>query len=338
MQKNSIVTDIKLAVAYAGIDAKESEAMQKVCKQYKFASSEYYLELAKNSLAIKKQVFPDLKELNQSNVSTSDYLCEEKYTKLNGLIHKYPYCALITVTDNCFMLCRHCTRKRYHLVSREPAPINLDEIYDYITAHEEITDILISGGDPLTLDTSRIIAILNKFANINHIKTMRIGTRAPVTFPERIDEELVSALSKFKNLWINTQFNHYEEITEKSAAACAKLTNAGIPLGSQTVLLKGVNDDVNVLKKLFTELIAIRVRPYYLYQCDYSQGITHFVTDIGKTIEIYSQLRGHIPGYAIPQLIIDTAEEKIPLQPCPKIVCKGLGAKIYYNGKVIYYP
>ena len=334
---NNIIYDIHKAASLLGLNASQEMNASQVCRKYKFASSEYFLNLAKNSEPIRKQVLPDIKELQCIKNSEEDYLLEDQNTKLPGLIHKFGYSALITATENCFMLCRHCTRTRFQKV-REQKKIDFDKIFGYISSHKEIIDVLITGGDPLTLSDSQLFGLLDKLNAIQNVKTVRIGTRAPVTYPQRITDNLIAGLSKYKNLWLNTQFNHVDEVTGESIAACAKLIDAGIPVSSQTVILKEINDSTEALKELFLALIEARIRPYYLYQCDYGSGITHFVTHINDSINIYRKLRGEIPGYAIPQLIVDTPMAKIPL-PVAKIVSsEGEDATIEFGDKILQYP
>jgi len=334
---NKIIHNISDASKLIGLSSEQEQVMTKVCHKYKFASSVYFLNLAKTSEPIRKQVLPDEKELEVYAACSDDYLHEEQHTKLPGLIHKYSYCALIAATENCFMLCRHCTRKRFQK-DHTSIEIDIDKICEYIKAHTEIIDVLITGGDPLTLSDEAIFELIDKLKLIAHVKTIRIGTRAPVTYPQRITDNFVKELAKYKNVWLNTQFNHVDEVTEDSVEACAKLVDAGIPVSSQTVILKGINDSTEALRDLFLALIAARIRPYYLYQCDYGNGISHFVTDINESILIYRKLRGQIPGYAIPQLILDTPTAKIPL-PIARMSNTDEGStNIEFGNSIIQYP
>jgi lysine 2,3-aminomutase len=204
------------------------------------------------------------------------------------------------------MYCRHCTRRR--VVGEEDKIISakeLDGAIAYIREHTKIRDVLISGGDPFVMSDERIENIVSKLREIKHVDIIRIGTRVPVVMPMRITENLLNMLKKYQPIWINTHFNHPQEITEESIRACEAIVDAGIPLGNQTVLLKGVNDDSEILKELFCKLVHMRVRPYYMYQCDLSMGIGHFRTTVDKGIEIMHSLTGNISGYAIPKYVID---------------------------------
>ena len=204
------------------------------------------------------------------------------------------------------MYCRHCTRRRI-VGERDCSPTieELDKELDYIRAHKEVRDVLISGGDPLTLPTDRLEAIIKRLREIEHVDIIRIGTRVPCVLPMRIDDELVSMLKKYHPLWMNIQFNHVRELTPESEEACRKLADAGIPLGNQSVLLNGINDDAETMKALLLRLVHNRIRPYYLYQCDLAEGIGHFRTTVDKGIDIIHQLQGRISGFAVPKYVID---------------------------------
>jgi lysine 2,3-aminomutase len=235
-----------------------------------------------------------------------------------GLIHRYPDRVLFTATAFCSSYCRFCIRKRNWQVSDAVSTRDeIDQAVAYLRAHEEIRDVLISGGDPLTLPLEQLDYILTQIRSIRHIEFVRIGSREPVLLPMRITDELLRLLDKHGPLWINTHFNHPREITEEAAAACEKLARLGIPLGNQTVLLKGVNDDVEIMKRLFQGLLQIRVRPYYLYQCDAVIGAAHLRTSVWKGVEIMESLRGHTTGLAVPTYVVDApgGGGKIPLMP-----------------------
>jgi lysine 2,3-aminomutase len=220
-------------------------------------------------------------------------------------VHRYPDRVLLLVTLQCSMYCRHCTRRR--VVGEEDLPISenaLQKAVEYIRSHEEIRDVLISGGDPLTMSTAKLEHIVASLRAIEHVEIIRIGTRVPVVMPMRITSELTDMLKKYHPIWINTHFNHPNELTPEAARACAQSwTRAS--LGNQTVLLKGVNDDAETMKRLLLGLVKMRVRPYYLYQCDLSCGIGHFRTKVETGIEIMHALTGNISGYALPKYVID---------------------------------
>ena len=247
-----------------------------------------------------------------------DPLHEDSNSPCTGLTHRYPDRVLFLVTNQCSMYCRHCTRRRFS--GQEDTALNrnqIDESLAYIESHPEVRDVLVSGGDPLTLSDANLEYVLAKLRAIPHVEIIRIGTRTPVVMPQRITPELCAMLKKYHPLWINVQFNHPREITEESTRACAMLADAGIPLGNQSVLLAGVNDCVHVMRELVRKLLTIRVRPYYIYQCDLSLGLSHFRTDVSKGLEIIEGLQGHTTGFAVPSYVIDApgGGGKIPLIP-----------------------
>ena len=241
------------------------------------------------------------------------------------LTHRYPDRVLFRVSNQCAMYCRFCTRKRkvgvpYKAMSKE----QIIQGIEYIKQHKEIRDVILSGGDPLLLEDLELAFILKELRKIKHLQIIRIGTRVPCTLPQRITKELCNLLRKYHPLYINTHFNHPDEITEESKKACEMLADAGIPLGNQTVLLKGVNDDIIIMKKLMQKLLTIRVKPYYLYQADLTKGTNHFRTKVKKGLEIIKGLRGFTSGMAVPHFIIDApgGGGKIPLLPKYFVGCK----------------
>lgn len=265
---------------------------------------------------IRKQAVPSILETRVDENDLCDPLGEMADSPVPHVVHRYPDRVLLLVTLQCAMYCRHCTRRR--AVGEEDKPITesqLQKAIAYIRAHVEIRDVLISGGDPLTMSTAKLEHIIASLRAIEHVEIIRIGTRVPVVMPMRITQELTDMLRKYHPIWINTHFNHPNELTPESARACAALVDAGIPLGNQTVLLRGVNDDAETMKRLLLGLVKMRVRPYYLYQCDLSCGIGHFRTRVEVGIEIMHQLTGNISGYALPKYVIDApgGGGKIPL-------------------------
>ena len=255
---------------------------------------------------IRMQAVPSILETHVDENDLSDPLGEMSDSPVPHVVHRYPDRVLLLVTLQCAMYCRHCTRRR--AVGEEDKPITeaqLQKAIAYIRAHKEIRDVLISGGDPLTMSTEKLEHIISSLRAINHVEIIRIGTRVPVVLPMRITQELTDMLRKYHPIWINTHFNHPNELTAESARACANIVDAGIPLGNQTVLLRGVNDDANTMKRLLLGLVKMRVRPYYLYQCDLSCGIGHFRTRVEVGIDIMHQLTGNISGYALPKYVID---------------------------------
>lgn len=265
-----------------------------------------------------KQCFPSVDELLTESFEMNDPLHEDIDSPIACITHRYPDRVLFLVCNYCAMYCRHCTRKRR--VGDVDYAINTAEInqaIDYIKNHQEIRDVLLSGGDPFMLPNQILEKILSMLRSIEHVEIIRIGSRIPVVLPYRITDELVEMLKKYHPLWINTQFNHPRELTKASKLAIAKLADAGIPLGNQSVLLAGINDCSKVIKKLSHELVKNRIRPYYLYQCDLSPGLSHFRTPVGKGIEIMENLIGHTSGLCIPTFVVDTpgGGGKVPITP-----------------------
>ena len=247
-----------------------------------------------------------------------DPLAEDTDSPVPGLTHRYPDRVLFLITDMCSMYCRHCTRRRFAGQKDQKMPQDrIDLAIEYIRQNEEIRDVLLSGGDALLVSDEILEDIIKRLREIEHVEIIRLGTRTPVVLPQRITQEFVDMLKKYHPIWLNTHFNHYDEITMESKAAIDRLANAGVPLGNQSVLLKGVNDSVEVMKKLVQRLAYIRVRPYYIYQCDLSLGIEHFRTPVSKGIEIIEGLRGHTSGYCVPTFVVDApgGGGKIPVMP-----------------------
>lgn len=291
---------------------------------------------------IRRQAVPRIEEVHLSKSEMVDPLGEDKHSPVPGLVHRYPDRVLLLVTDQCAVYCRYCTRRR--LVGSNERSItegNFEEVLKYLKSHRKVRDVLISGGDPLLLENERLEEILSRLRALPHIEILRIGTRVPVTLPQRITGGLVRMLKKYHPLMISIHFTHPKEITESVRRACNELADAGLPLGSQTVLLKGINDKPHIMKKLVQELLKIRVRPYYIYQCDLVMGTGHFRTSIAAGIQIMEKLRGHTTGYAVPTYVVDTpgGGGKIPLQP-DYVVSKGNGKIVLrnYEGKIFEYP
>ena len=290
---------------------------------------------------IRRQAVPRIDEFYTSPNDMVDPCGEDHDSPAPGLVHRYPDRALLLATEQCAMYCRHCTRRR--LVGTEdelPAPHKLDQAYEYIRSNRKIRDVLISGGDPLTLSNERLEEIIKSVKSIPHVEFVRIGTRVPVTLPQRITEDLLLMLKKYSPIWMSIHFNHPKEITRRVKKACDMLSDAGIPLGSQTVLLKGINDKPYIMKKLMHELLKLRVRPYYIYQCDPVRGTAHFRTTISSGINIMEKLRGHTSGYAIPTYVVDApgGGGKIPVTPNYVVSQKvGVCTLRNYTGKTYIY-
>jgi len=266
---------------------------------------------------LRRNVVPVVEELLETSSEQSDPLHEKSFSPVKGIVHRYPDRVLFTVTQVCSNYCRYCTRS--HSVGRldKLGRQDYEKAFNYISSHKEVRDVLISGGDPLTLSDDTLDYILSNIRRIEHVEIIRIGTRIPVVLPQRITDGLINVLRKYHPLFISLHFSHPLEITEECAKACNKLADGGFPLGSQTVLLKGINDNVPVMKDLMHKLLKVRVRPYYLYQCDLIPGSGHFRTTVKKGLEIIKGLRGFTSGYAVPTFVIDApgGGGKIPLLP-----------------------
>jgi len=293
------------------------EEIAEVISVYPMRINPYYLSLIKKKGdPIYRQAIPDIKEI-QDNRGLEDPLNEEEMSPIPGLTYRYPDRVLFLVSYQCAVYCRFCNRKRKvgrpDMVTRR----SIEEGISYIKAHKEIKEVLISGGDPFLLDDKDLYLILEKLRAIPHLEIIRIGTRVPCTLPQRVTRRLVNILKRFHPLYIVTHFNHPDEITSESSLACNRLADAGIPLSSQTVLLKGINDDPDTMKRLMRKLIRIRVRPYYLFYPDYVKGTAHFWTSIEQGLRIIKNMYGYISGLCIPHFAIDLVGGggKIPLLP-----------------------
>lgn len=267
---------------------------------------------------IRKQVVPTAQELVPFTAMMEDSLAEDAHSPVPGLVHRYPDRVLMLLTTQCATYCRYCTRSR--IVGDPTATFSRKEFdaqIDYLTHTPQVRDVLLSGGDPFVLAPKLLEEVLSRLRAIPHIEIIRIGSRVPVFMPMRIDQALCDMLSQFHPLWLNIHVNHPAEITRELADACDRLTRAGIPLGNQSVLLAGVNDCPHIQRQLVQELVRIRVRPYYLYQCDLVEGAGHFRTPVAKGVEIMEALRGHTSGYAIPTYVVDApgGGGKIPVMP-----------------------
>ncbi|MCL1908317.1 MAG: lysine 2,3-aminomutase [Holophagaceae bacterium] len=333
--KNSISTveDLEKVVALA---ADEKQNLIKCLKKFRMAITPYYAALMDSNdpeCPVRMQSVPQLDELHDDASELSDPLHEDIDSPVPGLTHRYPDRVLMLVTNICSMNCRHCTRRRMvgdsdHHMSHD----NIQKAIDYIKKTPTVRDVLISGGDPLVLSDDMLESVIKRVREIEHVEIIRLGTRIPVVMPQRITDDLARMLKKYHPIYINTHFNHPKEITAEVKEACAKLSDAGIPLGNQSVLLKGLNDDPAVMKKLVHKLLTIRVKPYYIYQCDLSLGISHFRTSVSKGIEIIENLRGHTTGMAVPTFVVDApgGGGKIPVMP-NYLISMGDGRAILRN-------
>jgi len=318
--KNRVETleDLK---KYINLTEEEEEGVRRTLGMLRMAITPYYLslvDLADKYDPIRRQAIPTAHELEKAPYEAADPLHEDTDSPVKGLTHRYPDRVLFLVTDQCSMYCRHCTRRRFAGQTDCAVPMEqIKKCIEYIRQHEEVRDVLLSGGDALMLSDNLLEQIISELRTIEHVEIIRIGTRTPVVCPQRITPELCDMLKKYHPIWVNTHFNHPSEITPEAAAACARLADAGIPLGNQSVLLAGVNDCVHVMKKLVNELVYIRVRPYYIYACDPSLGLSHFRTPVSKGIEIMEGLRGHTSGLCVPTFVVDApgGGGKTPVMP-----------------------
>jgi len=319
-QKNRVQTLEELARLFS-IDDMTSERLGGVFELYRTAITPYYLCLidfddSKDPLRV--QSVPAVEELLNPGELTWDPLNEEGDSPVTGIVHRYPDRCLFLVTSYCPLYCRYCTRKRKWVdEDGTTGQRKLEKMIEYVADHPEIRDVIVSGGDPLSLSLTYLEKILAGLRAIPHVEIIRFGSRVPVFLPQRIDSELTSLLEKYHPIWINTHFNHPNEITPESAAACDRLLRAGIPVNNQAVLLRGVNDCAYTMRDLVQGLMKIRVRPYYLYLCDQVMGAEHFRTSVGEGIEIIEFLRGHTSGLAVPQFVMDApgGGGKVPLMP-----------------------
>ncbi len=335
-QLQHAIRDIPTLEKVLTLTEEERTNLERCLAKFTMEITPYYAALMDRNdpnCPVRLQSVPRLAELHDDPSDLADPLHEDVDSPVPGLTHRYPDRVLLLVTNICSMNCRHCTRRR--LVGDTDVHMpeeNIQKAIDYIAAHPEVRDVLISGGDPLVLPDDRLESIIQRLRAIPHVEIIRIGTRTPVVMPQRITEALAAMLKKYHPIYVNTHFNHPKEITAEARLACARLADAGISLGNQSVLLRGINDDPVVMKKLVHKLLTIRVRPYYIYQCDLSLGISHFRTSVAKGIEIIESLRGHTTGFAVPTFVVDApgGGGKIPVMP-NYLISMGDGRAILRN-------
>ena len=285
------------------------------------AVTPYFFNLvntADSNCPVRRQVIPSALESNVANYEKKDPVGEEGSMPVPGIVHRYPDRVLFLVTDRCASYCRYCTRSRMVSNAQEYGfSPSIDIGLQYIQKNKSIRDVLLSGGDPLLLSNNKLDHVLSRLREIDHIEFVRIGSRVPVFLPQRINDSLLSIFKKQKNLWLSIHVNHPKECTDHLFNTCRNLSDAGIPLGNQSVLLKGINDNSNVMKSLIHRLLMMKVKPYYLYQCDLIEGSSHLRVNPQVGLNIIHSLRGHTTGYAIPQFVIDApgGGGKIPLNP-----------------------
>ncbi len=306
---------------YVKLSAEEEEGIKKSLEKFRMAITPYYLSLIDWNDPydpIRRQAVPGVEEMHTAKADLLDPLHEDEDSPVPGLTHRYPDRVLFLITDMCSMYCRHCTRRPFAGQNDSSTPEdNITKGIEYIANTPQIRDVVLSGGDALLISDEKLESIIKRLRAIPHVEIIRLGTRTPVVLPQRITDNLVNMLKKYHPIWVNTHFNHSNEITEESAEACRKLADNGFPLGNQSVLLRGVNDCVHVMKKLVHDLVRMRVRPYYIYQCDLSIGLEHFRTPVSKGIQIIEGLRGHTTGFAVPTFVVDApgGGGKTPVMP-----------------------
>lgn len=345
-QLQNAIRDVATLDAVVHLSESERQAMMQPSGDLPVAITPYYASLLDPKDAaspLRRSVIPVVDECLHTKGEEEDPLCEDADSPVPGIVHRYPDRVLFLVTDICSTYCRYCTRSRIfgrqHQCFIDTA--KWERALAYIESNPNIRDVLLSGGDPLTLSDDRLEWILSRLKEIPHVELIRIGTKVPAVLPQRITPALVSMLKKYHPLWMSIHVTHPDELTPEMSAACIRLADAGIPLGSQTVLLSGINDSVPIMTRLVHGLLQIRVRPYYLYQCDPIPGSSHFRTPISKGLEIIQGLRGHTTGYAVPTYVVDApgGGGKIPLLPEYAIGWdNGDLLMRNYEGRVFRYP
>jgi len=340
---NRITTPEKIKMML-NLSPEEREAMAGFVR-LPMAVTPYYASLLDpddSGQGIRRSVIPTTRELVKCAGEEADPLHEEASSPVPGIVHRYPDRVLFLATGMCASYCRYCTRSR--MVTDGHAPVGeatWNGAIDYIAGHPEVRDVLVSGGDPLTMCDEKLEWLLTRLRRIQHVQILRIGTKVPVVLPQRVTPRLVSILRRFHPLYISIHFIHPDELTPECVGACERFADAGIPLGSQTVLLKGINDDPRIMKEMVHRLLQARVRPYYLYQCDPIVGSAHFRTSVEKGLEVIQGLRGYTSGYAVPTYVIDApgGGGKVPVMPDSLVGRENGFLKIRnFEGKIFGYP
>jgi lysine 2,3-aminomutase len=320
-QLKNRITDVEELRKYINLLPDEEAVFVKKGFSFRMAITPYYLSLIDQTNPndpVRLQAIPRIQESVVNSSDMADPLNEDTDAPVPGMTHRYPDRVLLLLTDQCSMYCRHCTRRRKAGEHDAPMPReHVDMAIEYIREHHEIRDVILSGGDPLTMGDERLDEILHKLNQIEHVEIVRLGTRTPVVLPMRFTASLLAVLKKYPFTWLNTHFNHPQEISELAIKTLASIAETGLPMGNQSVLLRGINDHVDVMKALVHKLVRNRVRPYYIYQCDLSEGIAHFRTPISRGIEIIESLRGHTSGLCVPTFVVDApgGGGKIPVMP-----------------------
>jgi len=345
-QLQNRITSLKDLMKFVNLSESELNAFKMSQNILPIAITPHYMRLVDpnhSEQPIRKAVIPTQNEFFYDKWSQRDPLNEDEYSPVTGLVHRYSDRVLFLMTNSCSTYCRYCTRSRM-VGDQVKCPLTRNDwerAISYIEQHPQIRDILLSGGDPLTMENEPIEWLLKRLRKIPSIEIIRIGTKTPTVLPQRITSSLCKMLKKYHPLYISIHFTHPDELTEETAFACNKLANAGIPLGSQTVLLSGVNDNIDTMKKLMQGLLKLRVKPYYIYQCDPILGSSHFRTPIIKGLEIIHGLRGDTSGYAVPSYVIDAPGGGGKIQLLPEYVKGRDGDEIILEnhlGEIYRYP
>lgn len=341
--RNRINTVAKLVDIFP--EMKSQIGLDDAAAKFPMAITPYYASLIRTMEAsdpVFQMAVPQIQELYDPPFLKNDPLEEDEDMPVPGLVHRYKDRALVLATTTCSMYCRHCTRKR--IAGHKDSCIteeNLRQVTDYLRRHPEVHDVVVSGGDPFTMATSSLERVLAAIRSVETVDIIRVGTRTPVVMPMRITKELTSMLRKYAPIWVNTHFNHPNEITPEAAEACGRLVDAGIPMNNQSVLLRGINDHPQVMEKLVRGLLKIRVKPYYLFQCDLVRGVEHFRTPISRGIEIMEYLRGRVSGLAIPTYVVDAPHGggKIPVLPNYVVSVSPVNTVLRnFEGMIVNYP
>lgn len=312
------VEDLKKVI---NLTPQEEKDIAETLQSFRLGITPYYaslMDVDDPRCPVRMQAVPVIAETHRSAADMLDPLHEDEDSPAPGLTHRYPDRVLLLITDQCSMYCRHCTRRR--LAGEKDGARSIDDINQciaYIKKTPQVRDVLLSGGDCLLVNDDVLEYIISELRKIPHVEIVRLGSRTPVVMPQRITDDLVNMLKKYHPIWLNTHFNHPKEMTPEAMEALRKLADAGIPLGNQSVLLRGINDCPHIMRELVHALVKNRVRPYYIYQCDLSLGIEHFRTPVAKGIEIIESLRGHTSGYAVPTFVVDApgGGGKTPVMP-----------------------
>lgn len=337
------ITRVEILAAFLGLDPEEAEALARVGRRFRWAISPYYASLMNPrdpDCPIRRQAVPDPREL--AGGGEDDPMAEEWTSPAPGVTRRYPDRLIINVTNRCATYCRHCQRRRnIGEKDRERSRWELEQALAYVRANPEIRDVLFTGGDALLLGDRKLEWLLRELHSIPHVEIKRLGSRLPVTLPQRITPELCSVLAKYPPIYLNTQFNHPREVTPEAKAACDRLVSAGVVLGNQAVLLRGVNDHPHVMKKLHQELLKIRVRPYYLFHPKQVTGTGHFAVSISEGLAIVACLRGFTSGLAVPTYVLNAPSGygKIPLSPAYLVHADDQEVVLRtWEGRLIRYP